>query len=239
MNRSKVFLGAGRYLLVGFASVIALVPVVWMATMAFKPREEWTSGIDQLSWLPKNPTLDNFTFIFTGHAPKLLVAIDRVAVGPAISSLVCASLGTIIAVVGGNARRVRGFSLQGRPEFAALHSSASLVSASRGHDPGNDHVGLPRPHRHMVGAVVDIRHCHAAILVLADDDLFRRRSARDRGGRARRRMHALDRVPPRNPADGKGATGDDRSCSFSSSTGRTTRLPCCSRVRTGSRSRCS
>ena len=101
MNRSKVFLGAGRYLFVGFASVIALVPVVWMATMAFKPREEWTSGIDQLSWLPKNPTLDNFTFIFTGHAPKLLVAIDRVAVGPAISSLVCATLGTIIAVVVG------------------------------------------------------------------------------------------------------------------------------------------
>jgi multiple sugar transport system permease protein len=81
--------------------VIALVPVVWMATMAFKPREEWTSGIDQLSWLPKNPTFDNFTFIFTGHAPKLLVAIDRVAIGPAISSIVCATLGTIIAVAVG------------------------------------------------------------------------------------------------------------------------------------------
>jgi multiple sugar transport system permease protein len=101
MNRSKVFLGAGRYLLVSLASVIAMVPVVWMATMAFKPREEWTSGIDQLSWLPKAPTFDNFIFIFTGHAPKLLVAIDRVAVGPAISSLVCATLGTIIAVVVG------------------------------------------------------------------------------------------------------------------------------------------
>jgi multiple sugar transport system permease protein len=101
MDRSKVFLGAGRYLLIGLASVIALVPVAWMATMAFKPREEWTSGIDQLSWLPKNPTFDNFTFIFTGHAPKLLVAIDRVAIGPAISSIVCATLGTIIAVAVG------------------------------------------------------------------------------------------------------------------------------------------
>src|ERR1700727_2439346 len=101
MDRSKVFLGAGRCLLIGLASVIALVPVVWMATMAFKPREEWTSGIDQLSWLPKNPTFDNFTFIFTGHAPKLVVAIDRVAIGPAISSIVCATLGTIIAVTVG------------------------------------------------------------------------------------------------------------------------------------------
>jgi len=101
MDRSKVFLGAGRYLLIGLASVIALVPVVWMTTMAFKPREEWTSGIEQLSWLPKNPTFDNFTFIFTGHAPKLLVAIDRTAIGPAISSIVCATLGTIIAVAVG------------------------------------------------------------------------------------------------------------------------------------------
>src|SRR5580698_1144160 len=101
MDRSKVFLGAGRYLLIGLASVIALVPVVRMATMAFKPREEWTSGIDQLSWLPKNPTFDNFTFIFTGHAPKLVVATDRVAIGPAISSIVCATLGTIIAVTVG------------------------------------------------------------------------------------------------------------------------------------------
>jgi multiple sugar transport system permease protein len=78
-----------------------MIPVFWMGTMAFKPREEWTSGIEQLSWLPKNPTFDNFIFIFTGHAPKILVAIDRVATGPAISSLVCATLGTIIAVVVG------------------------------------------------------------------------------------------------------------------------------------------
>ena len=53
MNWSKVFIGVGRYVLIGLASVIALIPVVWMATMAFKPREEWTSGIEQLSWLPK------------------------------------------------------------------------------------------------------------------------------------------------------------------------------------------
>jgi multiple sugar transport system permease protein len=81
--------------------VIALIPVLWMATMAFKPREEWTSGIEQLSWLPRNPTLDNFWFIFTGHSPRLLVAIDRIAIGPVLSSLVCATLGTIIAVTVG------------------------------------------------------------------------------------------------------------------------------------------
>jgi len=92
---------AGRYVLVLLACAVALVPVVWMGTMAFKPAPEWTSGIGQLSWLPKAPTLDNFRFIFTGRAVKLLVAIDRTAVGPTIASLVCSVLGTAIAVVVG------------------------------------------------------------------------------------------------------------------------------------------
>lgn len=92
---------AGRYVLVLLACAVALVPVVWMGTMAFKPAPEWTSGIGQLSWLPKAPTLDNFRFIFTGRAVKLLVAIDRTAVGPTIASLVCSVLGTVIAVVVG------------------------------------------------------------------------------------------------------------------------------------------
>ena len=101
MTRASPYLGAGRYALILLASVLALIPVVWMATMAFKPAPEWTAGGDQLSWLPRQPTLDNFRFIFTGKAEKLVVTIDRIAVDPAISSLVCATLGTIIAVVVG------------------------------------------------------------------------------------------------------------------------------------------
>jgi multiple sugar transport system permease protein len=101
MSARNWALGAGRYILVFLACAVALVPVVWMATMAFKPAPEWTSGIDQLSWLPQEPTLDNFRFIFTGRAVKLLVAIDRTAVGPTIASLVCSVLGTVIAVVVG------------------------------------------------------------------------------------------------------------------------------------------
>jgi multiple sugar transport system permease protein len=101
MSRRNWALMAGRYVLVLLACAVALVPVVWMGTMAFKPAPEWTSGIGQLSWLPKAPTLDNFRFIFTGRAVKLLVAIDRTAVGPTIASLVCSVLGTMIAVVVG------------------------------------------------------------------------------------------------------------------------------------------
>ena len=101
MSSRLLILAAGRYALILLACALALIPVVWMATMAFKPAPEWTSGIRQLSWLPEAPTLDNFRFIFTGRAVKLLVAIDRTAVAPMVASLVCSVLGTVIAVVVG------------------------------------------------------------------------------------------------------------------------------------------
>ena len=101
MTRFSSALLAGRYALILLACAVALVHIVWMGSMAFKPAPEWTSGIDQLTWLPKSPTLDNFRFIFTGRAENLLVAIDRTATGPTISSLVCSTLGTLIAVVVG------------------------------------------------------------------------------------------------------------------------------------------
>jgi multiple sugar transport system permease protein len=101
MSSRRLILAAGRYALILLACALALIPVVWMATMAFKPAPEWTSGIRQLSWLPEGPTLDNFRFIFTGRAVNLLVAIDRTAVAPMVASLVCSVLGTVIAVVVG------------------------------------------------------------------------------------------------------------------------------------------
>jgi multiple sugar transport system permease protein len=94
-------LGTGRYVLIVIMSILALIPVVWMGSMAFKPSTEWTVGIGELSWLPQDPTFDNFRYIFTGRSEQLVVTTDRVAVGPLVSSLVCASLGTLIAVVVG------------------------------------------------------------------------------------------------------------------------------------------
>lgn len=87
-----------RYGILCFASIIALIPVVWMTTMAFKPMSEWTSGIDQLSWLPKNPTIDNFRLIFTGHSDLLIVSFDRTALDPILASLVCSIMGTLLSV---------------------------------------------------------------------------------------------------------------------------------------------
>jgi multiple sugar transport system permease protein len=100
-NASGPLFNVVRYLLILLAAAITLVPAVWMATMAFKPMPEWTSGLDQLSWLPKDPTIDNFRLIFTGHSDGLVVSFDRTATAPILASLLCATLGTAISVVAG------------------------------------------------------------------------------------------------------------------------------------------
>jgi multiple sugar transport system permease protein len=90
-----------RYGILGFASIVALIPLAWMTTMAFKPMPEWTSGIDQLSWLPKNATIDNFRLIFTGHSDQLVVSFDRTALDPILASLLCSVMGTLLSVTVG------------------------------------------------------------------------------------------------------------------------------------------
>ncbi len=90
-----------RYAIVLFAVIAALFPVAWMATMAFKPVAEWTTTVQDLTWLPKDPTFGNYEFIFFGTSDQLIVSLDRSATGPIFASLVTASLGTLIAVVAG------------------------------------------------------------------------------------------------------------------------------------------
>ena len=90
-----------RYTIVLVAVIAALFPIAWMATMAFKPVAEWTTTVQDLTWLPKEPTLGNYEFIFTGKSDQLIVSLDRFATGPIFASLVTASLGTLIAVVVG------------------------------------------------------------------------------------------------------------------------------------------
>ena len=90
-----------RYLAILLAIVIALIPIAWMATMAFKPVAEWTTAIADVTWLPKNPTLGNFEYIFTGETEEVIVTLDRIAIRPILSSLLIASFGTLIAVFAG------------------------------------------------------------------------------------------------------------------------------------------
>lgn len=102
MRRSNAY-EAFRYLAILAATAITLVPILWMASMAFKPVAEWQAAGADLTWFPKAPTLDNFRFIFGESTSNLIVALDRTAAKPILSSLLSASLGTIIAMAAGTA----------------------------------------------------------------------------------------------------------------------------------------
>ena len=58
----------GFYLLMTLFALFFLLPLLWMVSTAFKPFEEWLSP----SWIPVNPTLDNFTSIFNDKSLPVL-----------------------------------------------------------------------------------------------------------------------------------------------------------------------
>jgi multiple sugar transport system permease protein len=74
-----------RTLAAAVFAVIALMPISWMVTMAFKPPAEWTSAAGGLTFLPKDPTWSNFIYVFNGSAENQIVSLD----------------GTLIAVICG------------------------------------------------------------------------------------------------------------------------------------------
>jgi multiple sugar transport system permease protein len=102
MTRSPAF-EAFRYSVILIAAAITLVPIVWMASMAFKPVAEWQATGAALTWFPKAPTLDNFRFIFGESGSNLIVSLDRTAAKPILSSLLSATVGTMIAMGAGTA----------------------------------------------------------------------------------------------------------------------------------------
>lgn len=90
-----------RYGLILLAIGFALVPIVWMITMALKPVEEWTDAGVALHWWPHHPTLENFRYIFGHSSSKLITSLDTTAARPIVASVLSASIGTIIAMVCG------------------------------------------------------------------------------------------------------------------------------------------
>lgn len=80
---------------------LTLIPTLWMVSMAFKPIAEWSATGSDLTWWPKNPTWDNFAFIFGQSSSELIVSLDRTAGRPILASLLSASFGTVIAMVAG------------------------------------------------------------------------------------------------------------------------------------------
>jgi len=102
MTRSVAF-EAFRYVAILIALAVTLIPILWMASMAFKPVAEWQATGANLTWIPNDPTLDNFRFLFGESNSNLIVALDRTAGKPILSSLLSATFGTILAMTAGTA----------------------------------------------------------------------------------------------------------------------------------------
>ncbi len=92
-----------RYAVILGIVAISLVPTLWMISMAFKPIAEWSAAGADLTWWPRNPTLDNFRFIFGQSSTDLIVALERTAGRPIFASLLTATCGTLIAMAAGTA----------------------------------------------------------------------------------------------------------------------------------------
>lgn len=65
-----VFLRASAYLALASISLLMIFPFVWMLVSSFKPFEEIFSGT---TFLPQNPTLDNYITLFTQNNALLKV----------------------------------------------------------------------------------------------------------------------------------------------------------------------
>ena len=102
MQRSTSF-ELFRYAVIFAALAITLIPILWMASMAFKPIGEWTRTGSELTWWPRQPTFSNFEFIFGKSNTNLIVALDKTAMKPLASSLLSAVFGTLIAMSAGTA----------------------------------------------------------------------------------------------------------------------------------------
>lgn len=92
-----------RYTTILAILALSLIPTLWMLSMAFKPIAEWSASGADLTWWPKQPTLDNFRFIFGTSSTELIVALERTAGRPILASLLSATLGTMIAMTVGTA----------------------------------------------------------------------------------------------------------------------------------------
>ncbi len=102
MTRSPAF-AVFRLMMILLAVAVALIPILWMASMVFKPIPEWQATGANLTWIPRAPTWDNFRYVFGISNSELIVALDRTAVKPILASFLSAGIGTVIAMTAGTA----------------------------------------------------------------------------------------------------------------------------------------
>ena len=99
MSKPKLWHKVLRYVLVITWALIAIFPFYWMATMAFKPKIEWTSAAGTIYWLPQEPTLENFQTVVTDYRGKFFRGNQESGLPSIRSSAVVATAGTLFALV--------------------------------------------------------------------------------------------------------------------------------------------
>ena len=99
MSKPKPWQSVLRYLLVITWAIIAIFPVYWMATMAFKPKNEWTSAAGTIYWVPQEPTLENFQTVLTEYRGKFFRGNQESALPAIRSSIIISVAGTAFALV--------------------------------------------------------------------------------------------------------------------------------------------
>lgn len=99
MSKPKPWQSILRYVIVIAWAIIAIFPFYWMATMAFKPKTEWTSAAGTIYWVPHEPTLDNFTTVLTDYRGQFFRGNQESGLPSIRSSVVVGIAGTLFALV--------------------------------------------------------------------------------------------------------------------------------------------
>ena len=78
---------AFRYLAILLAIALALIPILWMASMAFKPIPEWQATGRQPDLDPKGTDAGQLPLLFGTSTSDLITTLDRTAIRPILASL--------------------------------------------------------------------------------------------------------------------------------------------------------
>jgi len=88
-----------RFILALIVVGIFSFPTYWMVTMAFKPKAEWSSAAGVIYWVPKDPTLDNFSTVLTEYKGQFFRANQSSALPSIRSSVIVSVGGTLFALI--------------------------------------------------------------------------------------------------------------------------------------------
>ena len=94
----KIYTKIVKYVLVVFIVLVFFFPIYWTITMAFKPHMEWTSSAGEIHWIPKNPTLTNFTSLFQRKV-SVVSPLASTAVRPIINSIIISVASTAFTMI--------------------------------------------------------------------------------------------------------------------------------------------